>query len=148
MKKLFGNQRGLTLIEVLASIVLLSIVIVSFLSLFPQITHFNNSTEENLQAAAVAKEIRVLVKEEAMILIPHPPNFSFTNERQGPFNHVYIYKGQHNRFQVLLEVDENPYNQNRNIQNLYKFKVTISNDENHQLSVTYGFISQNLNPIN
>lgn len=143
MKKLPGNEKGLTLIEVLASIVLLSIVIVSFLSLFPQITNFNDSTEKNLQAAAVAKEIRVLVKEEAMI--PHPQKFTFTNERNGPSSEVYMYKGQHNSFQVLLEVDENPY---RNTQHLYKFKVIILNDENHQLSITYGFISQNLNPIN
>lgn len=146
MKKLPGNEKGLTLIEVLASIALLSIVIVSFLSLFPQITNFNDSTEKNLQAAAVAKEVRVLVKEEATI--PHHQNFSFTYERTGPSNEKYMYKGQHNQFQVLLEIDENPFNQGRSMQNLYKFKVTILNDENNQLSITYGFISQNLNPIN
>lgn len=143
MQKLLKNEKGLTLIEVLASIVLLSIVIVSFLSLFPQISNFNESTEENLQAAAVAKEVRVLVKESSTN--QHPQEFSFTNERTGPYNGVYIYEGQHNEFHVVIEVDENPFNMNGNIQNLYKFKVTIQNDENRPLSKTYGFIVQSLN---
>ena len=145
MRKLLNNENGLTLIEVLASIVLLSIIIVSFLSLFPQISNFNESTEKNLQAAAVAKEVRVLVKEESTN--PHPQKFSFTNDRTGPNNGLYSYEGQHNEFPVLIEVDENPFNTNGNRQNLYKFKVTILNDENRQLSETYGFIVHSLNKI-
>ncbi|MFX3674582.1 MAG: prepilin-type N-terminal cleavage/methylation domain-containing protein [Paenisporosarcina sp.] len=143
MQKLSENEKGLTLIEVLAAIVLLSIVIVSFLSLFPQISSFNKTTEENLQAAAVAKEVKVLVKEEGTD--PHPKEFSFTNERTGPSNGLYTYEGQHNEFHVVIEVDENPFNKNVNVQNLYKFKVTILNDDNRPLSVTYGFVAQSLN---
>lgn len=140
------SEKGLTLIEVLASIVLLSIVIVSFLSLFPQITNFNKSTEENLQAAATAKEVRVLVKQEIESLDSFPSNLSFTNERTLN-NDVYLYKGKYNDFEVFIEVHDQPFVGDeplRNeIRNLYKYKVSVGHSNTRILSTTYGFISKN-----
>lgn len=57
-----NNNNGLTLLEVLASIVILSIVVVSFLSLFPQMSLFNEKTKENLDAVTIAKELLVEMK--------------------------------------------------------------------------------------
>ena len=143
------NEKGLTLIEVLASIVLLSIVIVSFLSLFPQITNFNKSTEENLQAAATAKEVRVLVKEEIESMDSFPSKLSFTNERTYS-DEVYSYRGKYNEFEVLIEVQDKPFVGNEpqpnKIRNLYKYKVSIGESDTRILSTTYGFISKNITP--
>lgn len=145
MQKSIKNQQGLTLIEVLASIVLLSIVIVSFLSLFPQITNFNKSTEENLQAAATAKEVRVLVKKEITSMNPIPNKLSFTNERT-LYDDAYSYNGKYNDFEVVIELQTQPFvgNEDRpnEVRKIYKYKVSIKNNENQLLSKTYGFISE------
>ncbi len=143
MQKTIKNEQGLTLIEVLASIVLLSIVIVSFLSLFPQITNFNKSTEENLQAAATAKEVRVLVKEEIESMDSFPSKLSFTNERilnDG----FYSYIGKYNDFEVVIELQDQPFvgdePQQNKTRKLYKYKVSIGESDTRILSTTYGFI--------
>lgn len=149
MQKSIENQNGLTLIEVLASIVILSIVIVSFLSLFPQITNFNKTTEVNLQAAAIAKEVRVLVKEEIESINIFPSKLSFTNERT-IMDGVYSYSGKYNEFEVLIEVQEHPFvgdeSQKNDSRNLYKYKVSVGNSETRVLSKTFGFISKNITP--
>lgn len=149
MQKFIKNEQGLTLIEVLASIVLLSIVIVSFLSLFPQITNFNKSTEENLQAAATAKEVRVLVKEEIESMDSFPSKLSFTNERTYS-DEVYSYRGKYNDFEVVIELQDQPFVGDEPLKNeirkLYKFKVSIGNTDTRILSKTYGFISKNTTP--
>ncbi|MEK4486618.1 type II secretion system protein [Psychrobacillus sp. FSL H8-0484] len=59
------NKNGFTLIEILASVVLLTIVISMFLSIFPQMANMNNRTGDNLDAANVGKELLVLVKKNA-----------------------------------------------------------------------------------
>lgn len=149
MQKSIKNEQGLTLIEVLASIVLLSIVIVSFLSLFPQITNFNKSTEENLQAAATAKEVRVLVKEEIESLNNFPIKLAFTNERTLD-DGVYSYRGKYNDFEVVIEVQDQPFVGDEplknEIRNLYKYKVSVGHGDTRILSKTYGFISKNTTP--
>ena len=149
MQKSIKNEQGLTLIEVLASIVLLSIVIVFFLSLFPQIINFNKSTEENLQAAATAKEVRVLVKEELESMDTFPSKLSFTNERTLD-DGVYSYNGKYNDFEVVIELHDQPFvgdePQKNEIRKLYKFKVSIEHSDTRILSKTYGFIRKNTTP--
>jgi len=141
MKKLPENEKGLTLIEVMASIVLLSIVIVSFLSLFPQITNFNDSTEKNLQAAAVAKEIRVLVKEEK-IDISNPQKTTFLiNETVTEMNDTILHKGEYNNFSVEVTIWKNEKYSSTVYEDLYQMKVSILNENNNEISYTYGYIS-------
>lgn len=50
------NEKGLTLVEVLASIVILSIVLVIFMNFFPQMALMNNKNEEKQQAINLAKK--------------------------------------------------------------------------------------------
>ena len=57
------NNSGFTLIEILASVVLLTVVLSMFLSIFPQMANMNNSTGDNLDAANVGKELLVKMKE-------------------------------------------------------------------------------------
>ena len=65
------NNRGFTLIEILASVVLLTVVLSMFLSIFPQMANTNNRTGDNLDAANVGKEVLVRMKKLTYkILIP------------------------------------------------------------------------------
>ena len=58
------NEKGMTLVEILAAIVLLSIVFVGFMSVFPQMTSFNKITETKLETMNLAKKELDIVKRE------------------------------------------------------------------------------------
>lgn len=141
MQKSIKNQQGLTLIEVLASIVLLSIVIVSFLSLFPQITNFNKSTEENLQAAATAKEVRVLVKEK-FTNFDSPSSLNVLESETIEISDTTIeYKGTYNNFPIGVVIWKNKKDVSGDFEDLYQMKVSVFNENSNEISYTYGYIS-------
>ena len=50
------NEKGLTLVEVLAAVVILSIVFVGIMTIFPQMTLFNNKTEAKLDTMNLARQ--------------------------------------------------------------------------------------------
>lgn len=54
-QKLF-DEKGLTLIEILAALVILGIVFIGFMSIFPQMTTFNKVTETKLKTMNIAKQ--------------------------------------------------------------------------------------------
>ena len=54
------NESGLTLVEILASLVILGIVFVSFMTIFPQMTLFNERTETKLETM---NEARIVLEE-------------------------------------------------------------------------------------
>ncbi|MFP8782153.1 type IV pilus modification PilV family protein [Planococcus plakortidis] len=55
MKKL-KSQQGLTLVEVLAALVILGIVFIGIMTVFPQMTLFNNKTEAKLDTMNLARQ--------------------------------------------------------------------------------------------
>ncbi|RHW40647.1 prepilin-type N-terminal cleavage/methylation domain-containing protein [Neobacillus notoginsengisoli] len=57
MIKYFQKQEGFTLIEVLLSIVLLTIILTSFLGFFTQSAIFTNKNQEKLSAAQTAQKV-------------------------------------------------------------------------------------------
>lgn len=62
------TQCGFTLIEALSSIVLLSVVILFFLSFFTQSTLFSNKTEDKLTAINISEKV---LNEAKMGMIPN-----------------------------------------------------------------------------
>lgn len=54
------NEDGLTLVEILASLVILGIVFVSFMTIFPQMSLFNERTETKLETM---NEARIVLEE-------------------------------------------------------------------------------------
>lgn len=55
MKKKFQNDNGMTLVEILAALVILSIVFIGFMTVFPQMTAFNEKTGNKLETMNSAK---------------------------------------------------------------------------------------------
>lgn len=62
MKENFQSQKGLTLIEVLASIVLLGIILTSFMGFFTQSALFTNKNEQKLDTVQTTQKIVNLVE--------------------------------------------------------------------------------------
>ncbi|GEM00602.1 hypothetical protein HHA03_01340 [Halolactibacillus halophilus] len=56
MMKKYCNEKGLTLVEVLASIVILSLIVVTFLAFFINSARTTEISEENLNASFIAQE--------------------------------------------------------------------------------------------
>ncbi|RSL32377.1 prepilin-type N-terminal cleavage/methylation domain-containing protein [Salibacterium salarium] len=93
MKKNRCNQTGLTLIEVLASITILSIVTLTFLSFFSQSMIFSERTEDELTAVNAAEKVMNIVKN-------NPPAFEYPEE-------VIVV----NEKQYYTEVEKSPQNE-------------------------------------
>ena len=65
MRKNLRDEEGLSLVEVLASIVILGIVFVSFMMIFPQMTLFNKKTEAKLETMNLARQEIALIKKNS-----------------------------------------------------------------------------------
>ena len=62
MKKQFQNDSGMTLVEILAALVLLSIVLLAFFSFFTQSAKFTQHNKEKLTAVEVAEDVVALLR--------------------------------------------------------------------------------------
>lgn len=51
-----NNEKGITLVEILAALVILGIVFISFMTIFPQMNNINNRTETKLVTMNIAKQ--------------------------------------------------------------------------------------------
>lgn len=138
------NTKGLTLIEVLASIVLLSIVIISFLPLFPQISLMNTKTEDNLQAANVGKELLVELRNyKYSEFKPRVEQLISAIETVGPVSETKQYTGQYKSadakvtYDIIITLYTSP-SVKGSIQTIYKFKIEVLQN-NNILTTTYGY---------
>ncbi|GKV70495.1 hypothetical protein NCCP2716_29930 [Sporosarcina sp. NCCP-2716] len=62
------NEAGLTLVEILAALVILGIIFVSFMTIFPKMNHFNERTESKLVTMNLAKQELAELKESPSLL--------------------------------------------------------------------------------
>ncbi|MBD8068857.1 prepilin-type N-terminal cleavage/methylation domain-containing protein [Bacillus sp. PS06] len=95
---IYFNQKGLTLIELLASIVIISIIIISFLSVFSQFFIFSNKQEDKLTVINLAEKVLSDVKDGEISALPtssqpNPrPEELFTETMNGKSYFVYVAK--------------------------------------------------------
>lgn len=96
MKKYFNNERGLSLIEVVAAIVLLSIVLFSFFYFFIQNAKLNSNNNEHHTATAVARELSAEITSNCSLVksatIPSICTYSSGSTRQGTSPNGYPYR--------------------------------------------------------
>ena len=144
-----ANRNGFTLIEILASIVLLTVVISLFLSIFPQVGNMNHRNGENLDAANVAKEILVLVKKNYSIdnsTLTLKGNILDFTISQNNTNSTFV-KGTYetlnnNTFFIELEIKKTGAIPNSSVENIYQVTIKIKNspDNTNVLATTHGYI--------
>lgn len=51
-----ANEKGLTLVEILAALVILGIVFIGYMTIFPQMTNFNEKTYAKLETMNLARK--------------------------------------------------------------------------------------------
>jgi prepilin-type N-terminal cleavage/methylation domain-containing protein len=67
MKKSIINQDGMTLLELLASVTILSIILLSFLKFFIQGYHFTNLNQKKTVGVNVARNVLMYMEKESFI---------------------------------------------------------------------------------
>lgn len=67
LKNKIENEDGLTLIELIASMTILSIVILTFLAFFTNAFHFNTINSDSIQAMNIARAQKVLIQDDTSI---------------------------------------------------------------------------------
>ncbi|WJY26439.1 type IV pilus modification PilV family protein [Sporosarcina trichiuri] len=65
-----ADEKGLTLVEVLAALLILGIVFVGFMTIFPQMDLFNQRTESKIVTMNLAKQELAALKESPARLTP------------------------------------------------------------------------------
>lgn len=143
----FLNSRGFTLVEVLASVVLLAVVISLALSIFPNMFRTNDVNEQSLDAVAVAKDVLVKAKSSHYKTSGDEVKIAGVNEDfrgvEIPQGHLFIIDSSYSPLTALIIVD-NVY-----IDGLNLFETTIHIYKDNTIRATnYGYLEEdNLNEL-
>ncbi|WP_404329434.1 prepilin-type N-terminal cleavage/methylation domain-containing protein [Mesobacillus maritimus] len=145
--KTIRNERGITLIEVLAAMAILSIILISIMNFFPQMGMINNHNKEKAQAINTAKLllnewkldsnlIAALKKEE-----PQPadwPGTIPTEDIDGDGDEFYLFTTENPRAEIKIW-KEPPNNAVVEVP-AHEIQIRILNDTGKPISETYGYI--------
>ncbi|MFC4356003.1 type II secretion system protein J [Chryseomicrobium palamuruense] len=147
MLRNFLNSRGFTLVEVLASVVLLAVVITLSLSIFPNMFRTNDVNEQSLDAVAVAKDVLVKAKSSYYETSGYEVRVAGPNEMfrgvEIPQDHLYIIDSSYSPLTALIIVD------NQFVDGLNLFETTIHIYKDDTIRATnYGYLVEgNLNEL-
>ncbi len=131
------NERGMTLVEILAALVILGIVFVGFMTIFPQMTNFNEKTETKLETMNLAKiELEKLLKEspsdEYLTIIKNDPQGIWTKEYPSGKNTI--------RAEYSTKAILSPRNENEKKQPVSLYVLTVKVLEGAKVkSETFGY---------
>lgn len=145
-----SNMEGFTLLEVLASIVILSIIIVSFLSLFPQMALFNNNTKDNLDSVAIAKELLVEMKPmeytdiifNSEVNLPTDSTSKLTVNTSRSSDAYLVLHGMYREKSIIVTINRNVELYNAENLNKHEMQIEVydTDEDNNPSSTVYGFI--------
>ncbi|WHZ01907.1 prepilin-type N-terminal cleavage/methylation domain-containing protein [Neobacillus sp. YX16] len=138
--KFFQEEKGLTLLEVLLAISILSIIFISFLSFFPQMGFINKENENKAQAINTAKEV-LLEWQNSQEL----KNYIKTPSNNPPAGYVskdstfYYFKDVKVGFDVDIKI-KIATDIKSTPTKTHLIQIELKNKRNNVVSDTYGYI--------
>ncbi|WP_301108368.1 type II secretion system protein [Sporosarcina sp.] len=90
------NEKGMTLVEILAALTILGIVFVGFMTIFPQMNTMNNRTEAKLETMNMAKQELVKLRDS--------PNSLFNLDLEINYD-----LGDYERYEKEIEKEKDSY---------------------------------------
>lgn len=154
------TQKGLTLIEVLAALVILGIVFIGIMTVFPQMTLFNAKTETKLDTMNLAREEMakltsikyvqsdttdlsskfkdILNKKEDGTIINSPNPYTVTKDNTNSEYVIYTVINSKNDFPYTIHVYRNK--DLTGAISLYKVILQIKTNGTSPNSETYGYL--------
>lgn len=155
MKRYIHNKNGLTLIEVLATLVILGIVFVGIMNIFPQMTLFNAKTYTKLDTMNLAQQEMSDIKSLKILPSVEVPVDRFTKKineinyakRVGPkvengeefYEFTKIQSGNGYKYELRL-FSKPDFTGNANTPSLHKIHLIIKTAEGMLSSETYGYV--------
>jgi prepilin-type N-terminal cleavage/methylation domain-containing protein len=152
--KLLKQENGVTLLEVLLALAILSIVLISFMSMFPQMGMMNKHNEDKTQAINLAKEILIKWQEsdevsgflisadpavETTGFISEDPAIDYSSfKNEGGF---YYFETSKDIYKVKIKIKNSPNNSSRK-SHIHSITVQLLNDKGNVVSETYGYIKR------
>lgn len=136
------NQNGLTLIEVLASLVILGIVFVGIMTVLPQMSLFNMKTGDKLQTMNLAKQELAEIKKQERI-----EKLAYTNVNCIDCVEFNRYVKNKNGYDYIVDVYLSPELEGESTDTtLFKIHLKITK-ENRTISETYGYVNDDLTAV-
>ncbi|OLS36329.1 hypothetical protein BTR22_12570 [Alkalihalophilus pseudofirmus] len=132
------NNNGLTLIEVLASMVILSIVIISFMTFFSQSMMFSSKVEDRLTAVNLAEKVLVDVRTAKSIELEIHPHYKKVPSNEETDEKAYLYEDL-NKKEYIIKVADNIDNEIPHDLKLNLFYVDVYINEKDATRL-YGYI--------
>jgi type II secretory pathway pseudopilin PulG len=136
------NEKGITLLEVLLSITILSIIFISFMSFFPQMGFMNKQNEDKTQAVNIAKQIlnkwRLDEDVEKALEIGTPWPVEPVIETPPKEYHLFIINDPKAEIKIW-KTSEKGFTEDDSVK-AYKIQVQVNNDRNLVLSETFGYV--------
>jgi prepilin-type N-terminal cleavage/methylation domain-containing protein len=136
------NEKGLTLVEILAAITILSIIVVSFLSFFPQVGMMNQQNDVKTKGINAAKKILAqwTIDEkdeiEAFLQEPNAPDAPYGYQRYNQEDaSYYFFKKEVEGFEVKVELGKNAQ-----ANELRQVAITIEKN-GKVITETYGYVT-------
>lgn len=137
----YRNQKGLTLIEVLLSIVILSIILVTFMKFFPQMGMMYKQNENKQQAVNVAKELLIDWQKKGDALnsfISNPSNSVIPGYKSSDTKYYYFQEKRYD-FDVEIIIKKNP-DLNGSPFKAYPVHIKLKSNKGNIITETYGYI--------
>lgn len=161
VKDILYNNKGLTLVEILATLVLIGIVFVGVMSIFPQMSLFNEKTYTKLDSMNLARQEMSELKEltfskdknlilnqittaslasNPMIKYQIDSSNSEVDENNKP---IHLLKKKEDGYDYELRFYENPkLTGDIHVENLYQVHLIVKTEEVFN-SETFGYIKAN-----
>jgi prepilin-type N-terminal cleavage/methylation domain-containing protein len=140
---IFKSEKGVTLLEVLVSITILSIVLISFITMFPQMGLMNKTNADKSQAVNTAKDLLNEWKTNPDIInalksgTPWPIEPVITSTPQN--YHLFLNTNPNAEIRIWKE-PEKGFNDDTDLINAYKIQVQVKNDRDLVISENYGYV--------
>ncbi len=126
------SQHGLTLVEVLVSILILSIIVVTFLTFFLQSTKMTNTSEEVLDGSYVAQNQieKIYFKSETDSYQTFIEAVRLESTNYQSSNGVETMMSEQDGYKIETEIEPAKNNNNQTIDDLYAVLVKVFNQSN------------------
>lgn len=133
-----AKERGATLLELLAALVIIAFIAITFTAFFTQSQLFTNKTEEkvdivNLNQYILYEAVEMLKKEHIEILQDREENNSYFDFLEEGGSGYYVSANNGERFYPDISVHQGEISDAGNLQTLLAYHVRVSlKDENNE----------------
>jgi type II secretory pathway pseudopilin PulG len=140
--KNINNEKGITLLEVLLSITILSIVLLSIISIFPQMGLMNKQNEDKTQAVNTAKQLLNIwkVDEKVIKALKENDTSEFPPGLTSSSGDFYTFSIINPNAEIKIWKNAEPSFEGYDPIKAHQIHIEVKNDINKIISETYGYV--------